>query len=237
VTERRFETVGSYPTPVAAELAAAALREEGIDAQLRDVNTSSVLPHLTSALGYVKLDVPADDAARARQLLRDIETTESDELTDEPRCPQCDSTYLKERGDSFECQRCRHRFAHEDAGEPLHGAGRVGYRARAKSPPGGHDVFRLKRNSKGIGLFVGFLSGSALWMFVAPELAWLIGMSAVGWIAGRQWEYLVCSDPQCRARLRSDTQRCPACNGHVQGDITHAADHWVRRAELKRSRE
>jgi ribosomal protein S27AE len=235
-----FETVATYPTAIAAELAAAALRNEGIAARLRDAQVSSVLPHLTAAFGYVKLDVPAADAERARALLRDIEATETDDLSDEPRCPACGSTYLAEKRGQLECQRCGARFDPEDAAEPLHGAGADGYRGRARRQKLRGDVFRLRRDRKGMGLFLGFMVGfaSTLAMGAGPQgPALMLGLAALGWVVGRAWIYFECSEGSCRARLRSDMKRCPACSGAIHGEIERAADHWVRREALRRARD
>lgn len=236
--DRRFDTVATYPTAIAAELAASALREEGIEAQVRDANVSSVMPHLAAALGNVRVDVPVEDAARAHELLRQIDRVDTDDLTDDPRCPACDSTYLAERKNRMECQRCGHRFAHEDAGEPRHGALQKGYRGRAERPAAGHDVFLLRQNSKGMGMFIGLLAGFAFALLVAregPGFVWLLLLGpALGWMVGRRWVYYVCSDPQCRARLRSHERRCPGCRGIVRGEIARAADHWVERAARRR---
>jgi hypothetical protein len=231
--DERFATVASYPTQLEAELAAAALREDGMEARLRDVHA-----HVTGALANVKLDVPSADAERAARLLASIEARDTDELSDEPRCPACESTYLRERGGRWQCQRCSHAFEPEDAAEPLHGAGPESYRLRSKRPPQGQDVFRLRRSHQGVGLFIGLLLGfvGGLGAGLAPALGAILGGLA-GWALGRAWVHFVCSDARCRVRLRSDTRQCPGCGAVVHQQIARAADHWVERAALRRARE
>jgi predicted esterase len=102
----------------------------------------------------------------------------------------------------------------------------------------GSIVFRLRRNHKGLGLFIGFcvgLYGSTFLVGPAGFVA-VLAIAAAGWIIGNIITYEVCSDRKCRARLTPDATYCPGCNGKIEGVIYNASEHDAAVGNLRRSR-
>jgi hypothetical protein len=62
-------TVAAYPDVAEAELAKERLQLEGIQAFVVDAQTAGVMPFLASSTGGVRVQVDAEDAARAREIL------------------------------------------------------------------------------------------------------------------------------------------------------------------------
>jgi hypothetical protein len=97
---RRLVTVASYPTPIEAHLARGRLEAEGLTPVLADEHLVALHGLATLALGGVKLQVPSEEAARARRALAEVAAPlprSARYLTadlDAPRCPACGSLGL-----------------------------------------------------------------------------------------------------------------------------------------------
>lgn len=245
--------VRTYLDPVEAEMARTHLGSHGIHATVLEV--TSFNPALTGAAGGIRLQVAASDAEQASDLLAQLEATPeaADDEVAAVRCPRCELEYCsleRERlgaaaGHPFavvlavpaallskkrwRCHKCEHVW--DDPAE--------GPRTRTPALPGDpRPVFRLRRARAGMGLFLGFLAGSFA-ALVANHVAGplvLVGLTLVGWVAGRAMIHLVCSEPTCRARLGRDTERCPRCKGEVEGDIDRATEHFAGVADVRRRR-
>ena len=70
-------TVATFSTRAEADLAQERLGNEGVDAFVMDEMTSGVMPYLTSAAG-IRLQVPTDQAEKAREVLGAPDPTEAD---------------------------------------------------------------------------------------------------------------------------------------------------------------
>ncbi len=97
VDYERLVTVETFAAPWEAQLARARLEAEGIDSQLADEHLARL--GLSGAIGGVRLQVRAEDAEIARQVLRrEARLPELYLVTDEealrPRCPGCNSDSL-----------------------------------------------------------------------------------------------------------------------------------------------
>lgn len=68
-----FTTIARYHDPLEAHLACGRLRAEGVDAHLADEETMLGNWEWRLALGGVRLQVPEEDVARARFVLRELE--------------------------------------------------------------------------------------------------------------------------------------------------------------------
>lgn len=91
-------TVGRYYFPTDAHIAAGRLRSEGIPVLMPEINHVTANWLLATALGGIRLQVPARFADHARQAL-----SESDEfrLSDHTICPNCASSNLLTRSSSW----------------------------------------------------------------------------------------------------------------------------------------
>ncbi len=67
--------IAVYHSPVDAGLARSLLDGSGIDTQLRNEHTVSILPHLSGAMGGIELWVPEPDAGDAIAILSEPEET------------------------------------------------------------------------------------------------------------------------------------------------------------------
>lgn len=107
-------TVAEFYYPggtVKADLARARLQQEGIGAWIAEENLSGWFPHLTAAVGGIKLLVRASDASRAQAILLEEHAPDEMEIEDEDEpmdlevadeappsddeevvCPECGST-------------------------------------------------------------------------------------------------------------------------------------------------
>lgn len=81
-----MKTVAAFSTPAEAYLARSKLESAGIDATIRDENFVTFNWLGSNAIGGVRLDVPDDDTAAAREILA-LPPTEEGVL----RCPHCGS--------------------------------------------------------------------------------------------------------------------------------------------------
>jgi hypothetical protein len=78
----RLETVGNFLNRVDAEIACGALQAAGIEAMVAADDAAGTRPHLW--LSGVGIRVHADDAERAKQILREAENTQPDEGAEGP---------------------------------------------------------------------------------------------------------------------------------------------------------
>ena len=230
-----FETVATFGSVVEAELMLATLQVHRITARLRDAHTAAVDPAIIAAIGFVKLDVMRADLALARELLASLPDEAPDDVDEAARCPSCDSPYLDvERDRRLHCRRCERTCSRAAARRHARGP-----RPGAGQAPGDSPVFRLRCDHRGMGLFAG--AASALFTAIvlrgvdAPAVATVVavvGGPALGWLVGRLWGYLACSDPACRARLgpRAAGERCHGCGKAFAGSIARSADHYSARA-------
>jgi DNA-directed RNA polymerase subunit RPC12/RpoP len=82
-----FVPVAVYYNYIDANIVLGRLQEDGIDCWLKDDNIVTIDPILTNAVGGIKLMVPAGDAMKALQILRDI----NKEIKAKLSCPKCSS--------------------------------------------------------------------------------------------------------------------------------------------------
>jgi hypothetical protein len=64
----------SFESPVEAEMLAGLLRSEGIRVRVADAQSVAVQPLWSNMLGGVKLYIPAADAGRVEEIVRDLES-------------------------------------------------------------------------------------------------------------------------------------------------------------------
>lgn len=225
-----YQVVGTYADAVIANLARAKLTSVGIRARLRDEETVSIEPLLAGAVGGVKVVTLAADAADARAILEALDAEEDDHEPDvlEPRCPECDSPYLRNVRGKVRCERCGYKGVIDAV------AKRAPYRAAERRH--GDPVFRLVRRSTGLGVFIGLVLAAFFTMLFSKHVtgagAYLIPalIFVTCAVLGRQARVDLCSRPKCRAKLPPGATTCPVCKGHVEGDIARAQDHHARRA-------
>ncbi len=89
-----METVGNYPDLATAQIAAAMLAAEGIDASIPDEYVAGLDWRMATALHGIRLQVDAADAQRALELL--TQAPDPSEVGDVPItpddvCPRCQS--------------------------------------------------------------------------------------------------------------------------------------------------
>ena len=82
-------TVATFQSLGVAHAAKGALEAEGIDCELTDENTAVSYP---LAIG-IRLQVPPEDEAKARQILAEAEPKE--ETPEQKICPKCGSAEIK----------------------------------------------------------------------------------------------------------------------------------------------
>lgn len=95
-------------------------------------------------------------------------------------------------------------------------------------------VFRLRRGSPGMGLFLGAGAGWLVVMVAMVNPGVVLLASLVGWTIGRSITKDVCSEPSCRAPLPPDVTDCPACHGTIAGVIGSAHEHYSEAADVRR---
>ena len=83
----KFVPIWSYDNYVPAHLAMGRLKEDGIEAWLKDENSVTINPILTNAVGGIKLMVAESKAERALALLQQLEKDYKASLS----CPKCGS--------------------------------------------------------------------------------------------------------------------------------------------------
>jgi hypothetical protein len=103
----------------------------------------------------------------------------------------------------------------------------------------GRVVFRVPRSN-----FLGWAFGG-LWLAVLIGAvtqnlpAFLLALPftvACGVLIGKGRGWYECSDPQCKATLTIDHDRCPRCNGRVEGSIARASDRLAALETWKEGR-
>jgi len=185
------------------------------------------------------VQVRAGDAQRARAILDEPPSEEEDDaalLEEGPFCPACDSPYVFRAGivrSKLSCQKCEHSWSAADP--PRERSRRLTtYRERGITRQEEHPVFRLRRTSPLVGLFIG--SGLGLLLEIAVGSGgWMLFLAALaGFFFGRGYAKDYCSNPDCRTPLRSKMKLCPGCNGQIRWVITRAPDHHVARAAWSR---
>lgn len=101
-------------------------------------------------------------------------------------------------------------------------------------------MFRVPR-SNFLGWAFGGLWIAALIGGVTQNLpAFLLALPftvACGVLIGKGRGWYECSDPECKATLTMDHDRCPRCNGRVEGSIAKASDRLEALETWKRGRE
>ena len=96
----RFVTIEAFTNPIEAHIAKGLLESEGIPASLESEHHVWAAWHLSQALGGVRLQVPAECASLAREVLARQrrgeyqEALESEQELDRPRCARCGSPNL-----------------------------------------------------------------------------------------------------------------------------------------------
>ncbi len=96
-------TITSYLTAHEAYIAKACLEEEGIYVFLQDIETVGLQLELSSAIGGVKLQVPAADADHAREMLNKMS----------PPPQGIPNPYAPDESDTGVCLRCGHNMPDE----------------------------------------------------------------------------------------------------------------------------
>jgi hypothetical protein len=67
-----WSAVGSYPTRAVAQFASSILEGNGYEARIVGDDAGGVLPHLDAHRGGIQVEVPAEDAEDAVELLADL---------------------------------------------------------------------------------------------------------------------------------------------------------------------
>jgi ribosomal protein L40E len=111
---RDLVTVASFQFPAEAEVARMHLQEKGIQAFLADAETVSMDWLLGNAIGYVKLQVPSDQAQAAHSFLEEVRAGHvrnregSQPATDAAVCLECGADLP---AGSQRCARCGWSYA------------------------------------------------------------------------------------------------------------------------------
>jgi len=115
----RLKTIATFLTPEDAEVARLALEEEGISTSMESANFVGMVWYYGNAAGWVKLQVPEADEARAREIL-DQKVEVADAGGSDRVCPRCGV----ELPAGFEvCWSCRTPLdAEQEAGSSTHAA-------------------------------------------------------------------------------------------------------------------
>ncbi len=252
--------VGTFATDVEAELARVKLEAEGIGSIV--VEPARMNPLQLQAAAGARVEVPESQATRARAILAALAVT-PDELSDEERvrCPRCELEYcdfqrptvpwiarklsgvaglliltigipvvavlsvFKLLPKRWTCEKCGHRWDDPNEGPKL---------PTMPEPDDPRPVFRLRRGSPGMGLFLGGIGAGLAELFV--DGGWLLGMLPVaGIVAGSMVTRDVCSEPKCRNPLPPSGDECPRCKGVIGGIIERDWDHYAEAAAARRA--
>lgn len=247
-------TVGRYLNPVDAELDRIKLEQAGIPSFVKA--GAEFNPLIVTAGGETSLEVDPGDAEAARKILRAIQTSQDDDAEGEVavRCPACESEYCWFEGPTqrgvaaganaitlaaavlteelgkqrWTCRTCGHRWDHEHAGP------RTRTKLAADDPV---PVFRLRRNSLGMGLFLGVVAGflGAVLIGGTGGAAAFLALPFVGIIIGLQIRSDVCSERACREPAPPGVEVCAGCGGVFSGVIERADDHHRAALDAKRA--
>jgi len=86
---REWVTVKTYMNSLEAELAATALRREGIVCQIHGATVNATLGIYGPGVAKIEIQVLAEDAESARRMLDEIENKRRSRLQTSLKCPQC----------------------------------------------------------------------------------------------------------------------------------------------------
>jgi putative signal transducing protein len=86
-------TIGSFDTPLKANILASRLEADGVECFVADAETIGTYCLLAGAVGGVKIQVRESDGPRAAAILR-----ANTSRTDAPPCPQCGSRDVRRKG-------------------------------------------------------------------------------------------------------------------------------------------
>jgi thiol:disulfide interchange protein len=90
--DTQLVTLSTYPDEGSAAIARSVLAAAGIDAHTTDGATTTTLWHVGTALGGVRLQVPASEVDVARRVLEKSQQTDDTALPQQPwTCPRCDA--------------------------------------------------------------------------------------------------------------------------------------------------
>jgi hypothetical protein len=87
--EENFKLVRSYQYSSEAKIFSSKLESEGITVYLRDIHIIDSNPHLSTAVGGVKLFVESKDFEKAQRSLSEISPYSLDENNEPIKCPKC----------------------------------------------------------------------------------------------------------------------------------------------------
>lgn len=87
--EESFKLIKSYQYSSEAKIFGSKLESEGIKIYLRDLHTIDSNPHLSTAVGGVKLFVESKDFEKAQKILSEISPYSLDENDELIKCPKC----------------------------------------------------------------------------------------------------------------------------------------------------
>lgn len=90
--ENAFTTIATYQYSSEAQIIKGRLLSEGIEAFLADAVTIDTDPLVSNAIGGVKLKVPTQDVAKAKDILKSISSYSLDDTGEPVSCPNCYST-------------------------------------------------------------------------------------------------------------------------------------------------
>jgi hypothetical protein len=126
----------------------------------------------------------------------------------------------------YRCHKCLHVWDDKSAGPS---------QMTALLPDDPRPVFRLRRGSPGLGVFLGLLAGYLVELTLLPGAWWLLVAGPIaGYAVGGAIQKDVCSNPDCRAALPDDSTECKSCRGTIAGVIRRAHDHFSEAANVRR---
>jgi transposase-like protein len=88
----QFVTIARFQYSSEAQIVKGKLQSEDIPVFLKDQVLIDTDPLISRAVGGIKLDVRAEDEARAREILDEIETYSVDDAGKPLSCPECGSS-------------------------------------------------------------------------------------------------------------------------------------------------
>jgi DNA-directed RNA polymerase subunit M/transcription elongation factor TFIIS len=90
-----MQTVGNFPDLASAQMAAAALRSDGIESLIPDEHLAGVDWQMGTALHGIRLQVAPDDVEAAEALLAELQTeVATDDAPADEVCPKCGSEQI-----------------------------------------------------------------------------------------------------------------------------------------------
>jgi hypothetical protein len=256
--EDELVTVATYVDLVEAEMARADLSAIGVRSFVFEPTGYG------HTAGGIRLMVRDADAGTAQAHLADQRRHAARALDDDDdpnavRCPRCELAYTSygrpklwtPRASSslfllvffpvlallfpfarlfmkkcYRCEKCLYAWDDPKAGPK---------QATPLAPDDPRPVFRLRRGSPGLGLFLGSAAASLFAMVYGQHMPLLVLAGAFGgWLLGRSMTRDICSEPSCRAQLPPDASDCPSCHGTIAGVIQNAHEHYVEAAAVRR---